>query len=147
MHDLATRIRAIADRIDREAPVPGDAIARELRDAVGSVPLDQCHGILESCVADAAQRWGASMDEARELETWSFQQTWGDTSLGFGGVGGQMMTAATTVVVHDPSLARAAVFFASRYAYSVEPARGAFFRALQDHRMPSVRDRSTLLGD
>lgn len=53
--------------------------------------------------------WNAIKDELDErekkyypeLEMDMFLQTWGDTSLGFGGIGGQTMTSAYTAVVRD----------------------------------------------
>lgn len=51
---------------------------------------------------------GDFADWATDLDNWSvlsFPQTWSDTSLGYGGVGGQMITSAQTVIIHDHSCA------------------------------------------
>ena len=51
----------------------------------------------------------------------TFEQTWGSTALGFGGVGGQAMTSATTYVF-IPIVAnqKCFVYFAGRFAYAVD---------------------------
>lgn len=50
-----------------------------------------------------------------------FPQVWGSTALGFGGIGGQAMTTAYTVVVESPRAGTFAVYFGSsgRIAYLV----------------------------
>lgn len=47
-----------------------------------------------------------------------FQQTWGSTALGFGGMGGATMTSANVVIVslHGKS----SVYFGRRHAYTVD---------------------------
>lgn len=49
-----------------------------------------------------------------------FAQSWGSTALGFGGIGGQAITPAYTVVVAGPSQDCAA-YFGGRFAYRVVP--------------------------
>ena len=74
-----------------------------------------------------------------EIEVYSFPQTWGSTALGFGGVGGQMVTGAqTTVVVH---LNNAAVYFNGYLAYVIEGFNQTFFEDLGKHDMADVRRR------
>ena len=56
-----------------------------------------------------------------DFELYTFEQTWGSTALGFGGVGGQVMTLARTYVfipigVHQKCF----VYFAGRFAYAVD---------------------------
>lgn len=47
-----------------------------------------------------------------------FPQVWGSTALGFGGVGGQMMTTANTYVFIDKySEQNCFVYFGGRFAY------------------------------
>ena len=51
----------------------------------------------------------------------TFEQTWGSTALGFGGVGGQMMTSATTYVFIPMGVnQKCLVYFAGRFAYAVD---------------------------
>ena len=56
-----------------------------------------------------------------DFELHTFEQTWGSTALGFGGVGGQAMTSATTYVF-IPIVAnqKCFVYFAGRFAYAVD---------------------------
>ena len=56
-----------------------------------------------------------------DFELHTFEQTWGSTALGFGGVGGQMMTSATTYVFIPMSVnQKCFVYFAGRFAYAVD---------------------------
>jgi hypothetical protein len=48
-----------------------------------------------------------------------FAQTWGSTSLGFGGIGGAAMTPAYTVVISGPG-GHFAVYWAGRLAYVID---------------------------
>ena len=60
---------------------------------------------------------GATTDEDFELVT--FNQTWGSTALGFGGIGGQALTQARTYVfIPLVDGEECIVYFAGRYAYS-----------------------------
>lgn len=56
-----------------------------------------------------------------DFELHTFEQTWGSTALGFGGVGGQMMTSATTYVFIPMGVnQKCFVYFAGRFAYAVD---------------------------
>lgn len=83
-----------------------------------------------------------------ECEVYVFSQTWSSTALGYGGVGGQAITQAYTVVVVSEMTGHAAVYFGSgRLAYLVggQVLRGdAWWQALGRHEMPSVRQATTL---
>jgi hypothetical protein len=48
-----------------------------------------------------------------------FTQMWGSTALGFGGIGGQAMTEAYTVVVQGPD-GTCAVYWDGKWAYNVK---------------------------
>jgi hypothetical protein len=53
-----------------------------------------------------------------DVEVTLFSQGWGDTSLGYGGIGGQAMTSAYTVVISD--LRNICVYFGcGRLAYKL----------------------------
>lgn len=73
-----------------------------------------------------------------DLEIIHFPQTWGSTSIGFGGMGGAAMTTAYTTVI----LCRenAAVFFGGRYCYSVDGINEAFKDDLNKRCMASLKD-------
>lgn len=55
-----------------------------------------------------------------DFELYTFEQTWGSTSLGFGGFGGQAITPARTYVFIPINCNQLCfVYFAGRYAYAV----------------------------
>ena len=55
-----------------------------------------------------------------DFEIHVFDQTWGSTALGFGGIGGQMMTSATTYVFIPIGInQKCFVYFAGSFAYAV----------------------------
>ena len=66
-----------------------------------------------------------------------FSQTWGSTALGFGGVGGQAITTAYTVVVYGP-MGDACVYFGGRLAYRIEHLNDTFRNDMQDRHMHKV---------
>lgn len=72
-----------------------------------------------------------------ELEWYSFPQGWSDTSLGFGGAGGQMMCGAQTVIVGN--LYRYGVYFGGRFAYLVERPNETFFEDMHNWKMADIR--------
>ena len=56
-----------------------------------------------------------------DFELYTFEQVWGSTSLGFGGVGGQAMTSARTYVFIPINCnQKCFVYFAGRYAYAAD---------------------------
>ena len=71
-----------------------------------------------------------------EVDVFHFPQTWGSTSLGFGGMGGAMITKAyTTVVVLQRK--HAVVFFNGCFAYKTTT-NDEFYSDLKNFRMASV---------
>lgn len=63
-----------------------------------------------------------------------FPQTWGSTSLGFGGIGGQAFTDAYTVVISCVRTGACAVYFGGRFAYMVpERTSNEQARCFRDH--------------
>lgn len=81
-----------------------------------------------------------------------FSQTWGSTSLGFGGVGGQAMTSAYTTVLEclvEPQDSKEEhhiwlVFFAGSIAYAVENPTEEFFKDLASGNMASCAEAHKL---
>jgi hypothetical protein len=51
------------------------------------------------------------------VEMW--QQTWGSTALGFGGIGGAAMTEATVILVWGHNRNGVSVYFGGRHAYTI----------------------------
>jgi hypothetical protein len=56
-----------------------------------------------------------------DFELYTFNQTWGSTALGFGGIGGQAMTQARTYVfVPVTCNQKCMVYFGGRFAYTAD---------------------------
>ena len=56
-----------------------------------------------------------------DFELYTFNQMWGSTALGFGGIGGQAMTQARTYVFVPVSCnQKCLVYFAGRFAYQAD---------------------------
>lgn len=76
-----------------------------------------------------------------DFELHTFEQTWGSTALGFGGIGGQAMTAANTYVLVPMECDQlCCVYFAGRYAYSA-PYCEALRLDIAKQNMASVREK------
>lgn len=71
-----------------------------------------------------------------------FEQMWGNTALGFNGIGGDSMTSAWTHVVITEE-GRYFVFFDGRLAYCVENPTDEFIDDLAKNDMKSVREALT----
>ena len=69
-----------------------------------------------------------------------FITTWGSTALGFGGIGGQAMTSAYTIVIE--CLGEYAVYFNGRFAYLISRPNRLFFEDIAQRRIAMVRDSS-----
>lgn len=80
-----------------------------------------------------------------------FQQTFGSTALGFGGVGGAAMTPTYTVVIEGPG-GQYAVYWNGRFAYLVDPQtqtteeRKAFREDLSNHWTASAMEAVVRYG-
>lgn len=56
-----------------------------------------------------------------DFELYTFEQTWGSTALGFGGIGGQAITSARTYVFIPMNChQKCFVYFVGRFAYAVD---------------------------
>lgn len=82
-----------------------------------------------------------------ELDVYMFPQTWGSTTLGFGGIGGQAFTRAYTVVVEDLDANIYSVFFGERLAYTVQNPNKLFFEHRQAGAMLPVNQAYKYDGD
>lgn len=70
---------------------------------------------------------------------WLFQQVWGSTSCGFGGIAGQAVTTADTVIVMGPK-GDCCVYISGRLAYYVERPNEQFYEDLHKHDMKGKAD-------
>lgn len=77
-----------------------------------------------------------------DFDMYTFEQSWGSTCLGFGGIGGQAITSAQTYVfVPQIDSQKCFVYFAGRFAYSVEYSR-IFMEDVVSGRVASVSEHS-----
>jgi hypothetical protein len=67
-----------------------------------------------------------------------FPQTWSSTALGFGGVGGQAMSTAYTVIVTGPGQP-VCVYFAGQFAYRIDEPNTTFFEDAMRRTMHEIR--------
>jgi len=67
-----------------------------------------------------------------------FPQTWSSTALGFGGVGGQAITPAYTVVLESTHMMGYCVYFNGRFAYRIEKPNDHFFGDIIHQQMREV---------
>lgn len=75
-----------------------------------------------------------------------FEQTWGSTALGFGGIGGQAMTTANTYVfVPVTCHQNCFVYFDGRFAYQA-PCSKSFMEDVRNHSMKSVNQSRLYLN-
>lgn len=68
-----------------------------------------------------------------------FTQSWGSTALGFGGIGGQAITAAYVCVIESNLVGQFAVYFGGRLAYVIERPNGSFWEDIANKRMVDAR--------
>ena len=73
-----------------------------------------------------------------EITMYMFPQIWGDTSLGFGGIGGQAITTAYTTVIIESNSNYCGVFFNERLAYVVKNPNSMFWEDVQKYKMSDV---------
>lgn len=73
-----------------------------------------------------------------DFELYTFNQTWGSTALGFGGVGGQAITQARTYVFVPVTCdQKCFVYFGGRFAYQVDYCE-SFKEDIRNQRMEPV---------
>lgn len=75
---------------------------------------------IQECIDKATKILEIDQSKTDEYEVMMWKQTWGDTSCGFGGIGGQMITSAYTVAIVDSSFSKCIVFHDMRLAYETE---------------------------
>lgn len=80
-----------------------------------------------------------------DFELTVFQQTWGSTALGFGGIGGCAMTDAYTTVIWENNSKIAGVFFGDRVAYIILQPNEKFWEDVKNKDMESVANKGKYL--
>jgi hypothetical protein len=76
-----------------------------------------------------------------------FCQIWGNTALGFGGIGGNMITSAYTTVVEDKYSGWCGVFFGERLAYKIKNPNQKFREDIYGHHMKPFSKRYIYMRD
>jgi hypothetical protein len=71
-----------------------------------------------------------------------FPQTWSSTALGFGGVGGQAITSAYTVIIESEQGLGFCVYFGGRLAYRIQKPNDHFYGDIIHQRMAQVSESS-----
>jgi len=74
------------------------------------------------------------------LHLYSFSQTWSNTSLGWGGVSGQAMTTAQTVVFLYELTNTVCVYIGGKFAFLIDPIGKNFWSDVKNHRIKGVAD-------
>lgn len=70
----------------------------------------------------------------------AFIQSWPDTSCGFGGMAGQAVTGAFTVVLHEIPTGERHVFISGRHAYTVQYPSREFLEDVRAHNVRGARE-------
>lgn len=78
------------------------------------------------------QRKHTSLDISVEA---MFVQTWSSTALGFGGIGGQAITDAYTIILRSEVTGEHCVYFGSRFAYRIDHPNDNFYNDMQSRQM------------
>ena len=74
-----------------------------------------------------------------DIEIYSFPQIWGSTALGYGGIGGQAITTAQTIVLYETHQNIVRVYFGGgRLAYEVKNPSQVLFEDLSKWQMKEV---------
>lgn len=105
--------------------------------------IDPDHAVaqIKIALADAQEILGNDFVEAKVL---SWPQVWSTTTMGFGGIGGAMMTWAQTVVLHVGQ--RYLVYHGGRFAYRIESASPSFRNCLEVRKLAGQHDREEWEG-
>ena len=97
---------------------------------------------LDMILADAQDRLSAIAEypvPPADLEWRAWPQVWSDTTLGRGGIGGQALTAAQTVMIEDAGSGAIAVYHGWRFDYLVLRPADSFRDAVAKQRLPAQK--------
>jgi hypothetical protein len=95
--------------------------------------------IINKLVSEFEQYIKEEYKQHPEVEVYSFPQGWGSTALGYGGIGGQAMTSAQTIVLYDMYYNVARVYFGGeRLAYQIINPSQKFFDDLGKCQMKEI---------
>lgn len=88
------------------------------------------------CLIPKTRRPGCSEIDVLAM----FPQLWSSTALGFGGLGGQAITTAYTIVIRCNS--EHAVYFGGRHAYTINNPNEQFWDDVKARHLKSVADHT-----
>jgi hypothetical protein len=95
--------------------------------------------IINDLVSEFDQYIKEHYKQYSEIEVYSFPQGWGSTALGYGGIGGQAMTSAQTIVLYDVYQGVVRVYFGGKkLAYQIENPNKLFFEDLSRWQLKEV---------
>lgn len=77
--------------------------------------------------------------EMRRAEVYSFPQTWGDTTCGHGGIGGQAVTQAQTIIFRT-DMGGWWVYQAGEFSYHVERGNEEFYEHVKNWNLIGETD-------
>lgn len=83
--------------------------------------------------------------DALSVNRWN--QTWSDTSCGFGGIAGQAFTDAETAIVRSEDTEAVVVFHANALAYVVENPTADFEKAVKEQNLVGLETFPYVKGD
>lgn len=93
---------------------------------------------LNRCIDHSKENLGKPIPEYElfedDMEVFSWPQTWADTSIGQGGIAGQMITKAQTVVIIGP-MGDVCVYH-NRFSYKVKNPSDKFYECMRSWRLP-----------
>ena len=75
-----------------------------------------------------------------------FDQTWGSTSLGHGGMGGAAVTTAYTTVLYCYATQEFLVYFGGSYCYTIKGKNDAFLEDCKNRNLAGKREAKTKYG-
>ena len=92
-----------------------------------------------SFITNLAENFTKELREQKsydDIDVYVFPQTWGSTALGYGGIGGSMMTSASTVVLYANCENIVRVYFGcGLLAYEIKNPNRLFFEDMFNHRV------------
>jgi len=93
---------------------------------------------LADCFNDCFRRYPEkpSYDEIQVYAM--FPQVWGSTALGFGGIGGQALTTAYTIVLYCSQIGKFYVYIGGRFAYDVDHRSSKFLEHVKNQNIEGL---------
>jgi len=94
------------------------------------------------CIAKALGEFEALVEDSWQYDVYCWKQTWANTACGFGGVAGQAITSAYTVVLRHGNAGY--VYHNARFAGEVDFRKEKVRECLDNKQFPGAADWKTL---